>query len=175
MSKLLDRTTLAAASLLAACTTQPPAPVAIREAGGESEALAQSPEPVGIVVPPTAGKRGPIPVAPLNIATRCAYEDEGGTQATMALDVQEAAVKRFVAQVSIADRGICRFDLKDFHQTAWLPAAVLSANQGQCAVRVWQQYERVTVAFMDCEAQCTGEAYKYLWPILADKRSGECS
>lgn len=174
--KLLPASLIAA---LSACTTQSPAPVHDRQVGGQSEARAQAAVPIGpIAVPPlgaSARRPGPIPVSPLNVATRCAFKDEGGTEGRMALQVEEAAIKRFSAEVNIQHRGTCSFDLKDFRQTGKLPIAVLNANEGRCAVRVWQQYERVTVAFTDCESHCTGEAYSYLWPILADTRSGECS
>lgn len=173
-----SRAWLAPVLLLAACTTQPPAPVHTREAG-EREARSQAAAAFApIAVPPlgdSARKPGPIPVQPLNVSTRCAFKDEGGTEGRMVLRVEEADVKGFNVQVAILNRGICNFDLKDFRQTGKLPIAVLNANDGRCAVRVWQQYERVTVAFADCESHCTGDAYSYLWPILADTRSGECS
>lgn len=162
--------------LLAACTSQPPAPVHLRDAGAGREADSQAAAAIDIPLPPAARRKpGPLPVKPLNVATRCAFKDEGGTQGRMALQVEQADVKRFAAEVSIQHRGTCSFDLKDFHQTAKLPIAVLSANDGRCAVRVWQQHERITVAFADCESHCTGDAFSYLWPILADARSGECS
>ncbi|HEX8987450.1 MAG TPA: hypothetical protein VF816_05775 [Rhodocyclaceae bacterium] len=118
---------------------------------------------------------GPLPTRPLNVHAQCSYQDEGGTRASMALDVADADVQRFDAQVALGRHGTCSFNLKDFRQTDRLPIAVLKANHGTCAVRLWQQHERVTVAFTDCEAQCTGNAFEYLWPILTDTRSGECS
>ncbi len=162
--------------LLAACTSQPPAPVHMRDRGTEREAASQAAAPIEIAVPPLAQRKpGPLPIKPLNVATRCSFKDEVGTEGRMALQVEEADVKRFAAEVSIQNRGSCKFDLKDFHQTARLPIAVLNGNGDRCAVRVWQQHERVTVAFADCEAHCTGDAFSYLWPILADTSNGECS
>lgn len=154
-------------ALLAACTGVPQAPSRQPEEPAEAKAarpLADVPH-----------KPGPLPTQALNVHTQCSYEDEGGTRARMVLDVTDASVERFVAQVAIRNRGVCNFDLKDFRQTGKLPIAVLNANRGRCAVRVWQQHERVTVAFTDCEAQCTGNAFQYLWPILTDTRDGQCS
>ena len=73
------------------------------------------------------------------------------------------------------EHGACRFDLKDFRQTKELPAVELSQARGRCIVRVWEQGERVTVAFQQCEKMCSGNSYSYLWPILNDRRKGSCA
>jgi len=30
------------------------------------------------------------------------------------------------------------------------------------------------VAFNNCQKMCSGDAYTYLWPILANARNGSC-
>jgi hypothetical protein len=44
---------------------------------------------------------------------------------------------------------------------------------------MWEQEldrsKGVTVAFSGCQAQCSGESFSYLWPILVDTRNGRCS
>ena len=86
-----------------------------------------------------------------------------------------AAVKRFTAEVSIPKQGLCRFDIKNFRQTAKLPNVVLTDAQSTCVVRMWEQEKGVTVAFNACESKCSGDAFSYLWPILVDTRNGRCS
>ena len=112
---------------------------------------------------------------PINVKTECNFRDESGYNGALKLDVAEAKVKAFEAQVNIPKRGACRFDLKDFRQTKELPAIELSQPRGRCIVRVWEQGERVTVAFQQCEKMCSGNSYSYLWPILNDRRKGSCA
>lgn len=128
--------------------------------------------------PPAAdkpAKPGPIPVRPLNVKTECSFRDETGYNGALKLNVTEAKVHAFEAKVNIPKRGACRFDLKDFRQTKELPAIELSQAKGRCIVRVWEQGERVTVAFQQCEKMCSGNSYSYLWPILNDRRKGSCA
>ena len=128
--------------------------------------------------PPVAAKParpGPIPVRPLNVRTECNFRDETGYNGALELDVAEAKVRAFEAKVNIPRRGACRFDLKDFRQTKELPAIELSQAKGSCIVRVWEQGERVTVAFQQCEKMCSGNSYSYLWPILNDRSKGSCA
>jgi hypothetical protein len=140
---------------------------------------AQAPPPSPVAkAPPAAAKParpGPIPVRPLNVKTECSFRDETGYNGALKLDVAEAKVNAFEARVNIPKRGACRFDLKDFRQTKELPAIELSQAKGRCIVRVWEQGERVTVAFQQCEKMCTGNSYSYLWPILNDRQRGSCA
>jgi hypothetical protein len=131
-------------------------------------------------VPPVAAKArtkkpGPIPTRALNLKTECRFRDETGYNGALKLNVAEAKVQAFEAKVNIPKRGACRFDLKDFRQTKELPAIELSQTKGRCIVRVWEQGERVTVAFQQCEKMCSGNSYSYLWPILNDRRKGSCA
>ena len=156
-----------AAVLLGACAAPEKAPPSAEAATKGPVAAAQP-----AAKPP---KPGPIPVRPLNIKTDCSFRDETGYNGALKLDVAEAKVKAFEAQVNIPKRGACRFDLKDFRQTKELPAIELSQARGRCIVRVWEQGERVTVAFQQCEKMCSGNSYSYLWPILNDRRKGSCA
>jgi hypothetical protein len=119
-------------------------------------------------------KLKPMPVQALNVSTKCAFHDEGGTRGKLDLQVKNAEVQRFTAEVSMSKRGICRFDMKNFRQTASLPAVLLADNGSACLVRMWAQDKGVTVAFNGCQAQCSGESFSYLWPILVDTRNGRC-
>jgi hypothetical protein len=167
-------------SLLAACAGQPPAPVVFRDTGGGVEQKSLAARPLGVISVPLAASSGkrmpaPIPVRPLNVSTQCEFRDEVGTHGRMALQIEEASVKRFNAEVTIPKRGVCSFDLARFRQTEKLPTPVLSAGDSSCRVYIWEQGNAVTVAFNACEAYCTADAYDYLWPILVDNPSGECA
>jgi hypothetical protein len=119
-------------------------------------------------------KRGPIPTRALNVAADCAFKDETGYRGVMKLRVAAAQVRTFEARVDIPGRGACRFDLRDFRQTASMPNVALSAQRSRCIVRMWEQGRRVTVAFNNCQDRCSGKAYLYLWPIMADAQTGRC-
>lgn len=93
----------------------------------------------------------------------------------MKLIIEQATVQAFEAAVDIPRRGVCRFDLKNFHQTQALPTVELSHRRNACIVRVWEQGERVTVAFHECRKMCSGNAWEHLWPILNDRRDGSCA
>ena len=116
-----------------------------------------------------------MPEAPLDVRTKCNFRDVAGGHGRMDLQVNKSEVKRFVAEVTIPKQGICRFDMKHFEQTGRLPNVVLSAKDGSCTVRMWEQEKGVTVAFNSCQSQCGGDAFSYLWPILVDTRSGRCA
>jgi len=155
--------------VLCACATPDKAP----------PPAAETPLPAPVeTTPPVVAKTarpGPIRMRPLNVKTECKFRDETGYNGALKLDVAEAKVRSFAAKVNIPKRGSCRFDLKDFRQTKSLPAIELSQNKGRCIVRVWEQGERVTVAFQQCEKMCSGNAHSYLWPIVNDRNKGSCA
>jgi hypothetical protein len=167
---------MAVCLLVSGCITQPPAPVSVRDVGsrmgGDVEQQAAGAVPA-IVLPRV--RPGAQPVRAINASVQCAFADEVGTRGHLNLQVEEADVKHFLAQVTMPKRGVCNFDLRDFHQTARLPAVVLASSKDVCSVRMWEQGSQVTVAFSNCEAYCSGDAFTYLWPILADRPSGTCS
>lgn len=115
-----------------------------------------------------------IHTRPLNVKTRCSFRDEvTGSRGKLDVQVAEAEVKRFSAEVFIPKHGMCRFDMKDFAQADKQPVKLTHASS-KCAVRMWEQGDRVTVAFNDCPAQCEGDAFDYVWPILVDRKGGRC-
>ncbi|ATE62156.1 hypothetical protein [Thauera sinica] len=146
---------VAAALLAAACATpllQPSASPELRPGAG--------------------GRLKPMPVRPLDIRADCRFKDEAGYGASTMLDVSYAEVKAFSASVDIPRRGSCRFD-GEFAQVRRTPHVELRARDG-CTVSIWEQGEQVTVAFNDCAARCTRGAFDYVWPIIVDRRSGQC-
>lgn len=124
---------------------------------------------------PKAGKPGPIPTRPLNVKADCIFRDETGYGGTMKLAIEQARVLSFQASVSIPRRGNCKFDLKNFRQTREMPNVMLNHLHDRCIVHVWEQGERVTVAFQQCQKMCSGDAWEGLWPILIDTRDGSCA
>ena len=117
----------------------------------------------------------PMPEKALEVKTRCTFRDVAGGHGSMDLQVSKAEVKRFTAEVSIPKQGLCRFQMKDFKQTATLPNVVLTDTDSGCVVRMWEQEKKVTVAFNACQSKCGGDAFSYLWPILVNTRNGQCS
>lgn len=120
-------------------------------------------------------KLKPIPDRALDVRTKCSFHDVAGGRGSMDLQVTKAEVKRFIAEVNIPKQGLCRFDMKNFRQTASLPNVVLTDGSSGCVVRMWEQEKGVTVAFNACQDKCSGDAFSYLWPILVDTKSGRCS
>jgi len=120
-------------------------------------------------------KLKPIPDKALDVRTQCSFKDVQGGRGSMDLQVTKAEVKRFVAEVTIPKQGLCRFEMKQFEQTARMPNVVLTDRQSACTVRMWEQEKGVTVAFNSCQARCSGDAFSYLWPILVDTRNGRCA
>jgi len=121
----------------------------------------------------------PQPTRPLNVRSRCAHRDAVGTRTRLDMQVKDAEVKNFSAEVTIPKRGTCRFDLKNFTQREKLPQVVLAAkDKSGCTVRMWEQdsgkQRQVTIAFNACRAACDGDTFDYLWPILVDAKTGRC-
>jgi hypothetical protein len=169
--------------LLVACATPPPAPAPVPVAApapvAAAPAVIEAPPPAVIKSQPLKHLPGrnlkAMPDKALEVRTKCTFRDVAGGRGSMDLQVSKAEVKRFVAEVMIPKQGLCRFELKNFRQTASLPTVVLSDEASGCVVRIWQQERGVTVAFNACQAQCAGDAFSYLWPILVDTRTGRCS
>lgn len=170
---LLHRSLLPLAAVVAGCATtqRPPAPGApAPEAAPEQHAA----PPARPTSRRAAALLKQLPNRPLNVAADCSFRDPNGYQGRMKLEVRNAQVRRFEAQVDVPDHGSCRFDLRGFEQTAVRPVT-LKAHSGDCAVHMWEQGRQVTVAFGECRSQCGGNARDYLWPILVDAARGGCS
>ena len=117
----------------------------------------------------------PIPARPLDARADCSYRDETGTSGTLKLEVVRARVRTFEASVNYPRHGICRFTLGDFRQTLEQPSIELSQQGGACIVRMWEQGNRVTVAFQHCNNMCSGSAYEQLLPIIYYRHDGSCA
>ena len=169
---------LAPALLLAACATPVPEPQPPLSAE-PATVIAEPPQRARMESQPLKHLLGrnlkPIPDKALEVRTKCNFRDVAGGRGTMDLQVSRAEVRRFVAQVSIPKQGVCRFEMKDFEQTARLPNVVLTDQATGCVVSMWEQERGLTVAFNACQAKCSGDAFSYLWPILVDTRNGRCS
>ena len=165
--RLANRTAaLIPALLLAACATPSPAPIPAAKPDGGT---------VVVPAPPPEARGGlkPIPVRPLNIRANCHFKDEVGYAASTVLDISYSEVRAFAATVDVPKHGSCRFDLADFEQVRKEPHIELRARDG-CKVLVWEQGEKVTVAFTECANRCTRGTFDYVWPILVDRPSGQC-
>lgn len=161
---------------ISACAVPDRAPQAIPPAEpAQSGAEIKLPPVATAPRKPKVGKPGPIPTRALNVRADCQFHDESGYNGTLTLTVEQARVQTFAAHVNIPRRGNCKFDLKNFRQTRELPNVVLSHLSDRCIVHVWEQGERVTVAFQQCQKMCSGDAWEGLWPILIDTRDGSCA
>lgn len=124
-------------------------------------------------------KRGikPHDTAPVSVVSQCAHVDEIGTATQLNLKVGDGEVSDFLAEVAIKGRGRCRFALADFRQEARMPQVLLRhARDDKCTVRMWrEQSEKITIAFTGCSKSCEGKAFDYLWPILVESKTGQCS
>jgi hypothetical protein len=71
--------------------------------------------------------------------------------------------------------GACRFNLRDFEQVEKMPQALLRHRlETGCTVRMWEQGNKVTIAFDNCQKSCEGDAFSYLWPLIVEGKSGRC-
>ncbi len=162
---------------LAACAEVPvkaPEPV-VEVAPAVEDVPAEKPWPQ-VTLKHLAGRDlKPMPTRPLNVKSRCSHRDAIGTLTQLDLQVREAEVRRFDARVTMKGKGTCSFNLKNFTQKEKLPQALLMAKDGSdCSVRLWEQGQRVTVAFNNCAQACEKDAYSYLWPIMVEAKSGKC-
>lgn len=183
-ARLLYASFTLAVALLAGCAVQPPAPEV--RSGGEAVPAPRAPEAARPTPPPAApdsrqstrlaarqhaaqGKR------PLTVHTSCRFADETGYSGRLDLAVDHDDVRQLAADVSIPRHGNCHFALPEFRQAGLRPGVLLNSLGGACTVRMWEQGARVSVAFSNCAAHCSGGSHEYLWPILVDTRTGECS
>lgn len=124
-------------------------------------------------------KRGikPHDTSPISVTSQCSHKDEIGTVTKLSLRVEDGDVEDFSADVTMKGHGRCRFNLADFRQESRSPNVILRhAREKRCTVRMWrEQTEKVTIAFTDCQKSCEGRAFDYLWPILVESKTGQCS
>ena len=121
--------------------------------------------------------RAPAPTGPLSLRADCSGRDPSGYAEQIALNVSDGLVGRLEARVEIPGKGSCSFQLAQFRQTKRTPFVELLAlrDGSRCAVRIWTQGDRVTVAPTDCEEMCTRPgAFEFVWPIALSARTGSC-
>ncbi|MBK6595677.1 MAG: hypothetical protein IPG23_24940 [Burkholderiales bacterium] len=107
---------------------------------------------------PKAKRPGPIPTRALNVAAECRFRDETGYNGNMKLTIEQAKVQTFEAAVNIPRRGV------SLRSEEFSPDTGLAHRRAQPPTRrlrrqVWEQGERVTVAFHECRKmlrQCLG-------------------
>jgi len=117
----------------------------------------------------------PQPTRPLNVRAKCSTRDAIGTTRRLDLLVKDASVQTFDAQVTMKEYGACRFNLREFEQIEKMPQALLRHRQESgCTVRMWEQGNKVTIAFDNCPKSCEGDAFSYLWPLIVEGKSGRC-
>lgn len=109
----------------------------------------------------------PAPAAAgLNFSGNCVGKDESGYAENVRVEVVGGQVRAFDGRIDIPGRGSCSYRLADFAQTRQAPYVELMARSGSaCAVRMWQQGDRITLAPTDCTEKCTRGAFEYAWPV----------
>ena len=116
--------------------------------------------------PPPATQIPGAAAAGLTFTGNCVGREETGYAENVRLEVAGGQVRAFEARIDIPSRGSCSYQLADFQQSRQAPFVELlaRANTG-CAVRVWQQGDRITLAATDCAEKCTRGAFEYAWPV----------
>ena len=117
----------------------------------------------------------PITGEPLTAKTDCKFRDEDGYRGRLQMTVNSSAIEQLEARVDVPRRGSCQFRFTNFRQIESRPVPVLESRQSACKISLYEQGEKVAVAFRNCRKECEGNAVDYLWPILVDTRDGTCS
>ncbi|MFN0163260.1 MAG: hypothetical protein ACKVQQ_18695 [Burkholderiales bacterium] len=134
-----------------------------------------TPAPGGPPGPTTEGRPVvvPAPATGLNFAGSCVGRDESGYAENAQVRVADGKVAQMNVRIDVPSRGNCRYQLAVFKQTKQTPFVELVANNdATCAVRMWQQGDRITLAATDCASQCTGSAFEYAWPVEFNAKGG---
>jgi hypothetical protein len=189
--KLLGRTVplalvLAIGAMTGGCADLKDKVSEIRESIRKMRGLQPAPPPP---LPPTMQAAPPAPATPaaavevpaaiperaLSVRAECTSRDETGYTESIRLAVEQGRVGMLEAKFEIPRRGSCGFQLSDFRQTRAAPHVELQSSTGtKCTVRMWEQGSRFTVAFSDCQEQCTRGAFDYVWPVELNSRDGTC-
>ena len=117
------------------------------------------------------------PARSLSLRADCSGRDPNGYAERIALNVSNGLVHYLDASVDVPRQGSCSFRLAQFRQTKRTPfVELLALREGsRCAVRIWTQGDRVTVAPTDCQEMCVGPgAFESVWPIALSARTGSC-
>ena len=123
--------------------------------------------------PPAAAELPGTAATGLNLNGNCVAKEETGYAENVRVTVAGGQVRALDARIDIPKRGSCRYQLADFRQTKQTPfVELLARSNSACAVRMWQQGDRITVAATDCEEKCTRGAFEYAWPVLFNAGGG---
>jgi len=123
--------------------------------------------------PPPAAEIPPAAAAGLNLNGNCVGKEESGYAENVRVSVANGEVRALDARIDIPKRGSCRYQLADFRQTRQAPfVELLARSNAACAVRMWQQGDRITLAATDCEEKCTRGAFEYAWPVELNAAGG---
>jgi hypothetical protein len=132
----------------------------------------REPAPPPPAPPPVAQIPAPA-AAGMSLIGNCVGKEETGYAENVHFDVAGGVVRQLDARIDIPGRGSCRFQISDFRQTKQAPFVELLARSGSaCALRMWQQGDRITVAATDCAEKCARGAFDYLWPIELNTAGG---
>jgi len=125
--------------------------------------------------PPPAADMPVAAAAGLDLNGNCVGKEETGYAENVQVSVARGQVRALNARIDIPGRGSCRFDLAGYRQTQQAPfVELLSRSDPACALRIWQQGDRVTLAATDCQAACARGAFDYLWPVQFQSPGGGC-
>jgi hypothetical protein len=124
--------------------------------------------------PPSASEMPATAAAGLSLNGNCVGREDTGYAENVRVTVAGGKVSALDARIDIPKRGSCRYQLADFRQTKQVPfVELLSRSNSACALRMWQQGDRITLAPTDCAEKCTGGAFEYAWPVEFST-SGAC-
>ena len=144
-------------------TPSPPVP-AQTPAPGQSPAPGQTPG-VGDTPAPVAGG--------MSFKGNCVGKDETGYVENAQVTVAGGQVTQLAVRIDIPKRGSCRYQLAAFNQTKQTPfVELLAKSNSTCALRMWQQGDRITFAATDCADKCAKGAFEYAWPLEFDATGG---
>lgn len=133
----------------------------------------KEPAPPPPAPPPVAEIPAPA-AAGLNFSGHCVGKDEGGYAEDARAQVAGGQVRELEVRIDIPKRGTCSYRLSEFTQTRQAPYVELLARAGgACAIRMWQQGDRITLAPTDCADKCTRGAFEYAWPVQFNT-AGRC-
>lgn len=125
--------------------------------------------------PPSSTEMPPEAAAGLSLNGNCVGREESGYAENVRVNVARGQVSALDARIDIPKRGSCRFQLAGYRQTRQAPFVELQSRaNAACALRMWQQGDRVTLAASDCPEACARGAFEYLWPVQFQSPGGGC-
>jgi hypothetical protein len=122
---------------------------------------------------PPAADIHPASAAGLTLPGNCVGKDETGYVENARINVTSGQVRQLAVRIDIPKGGSCRYQLAAFRQTKQTPFVEMLANSNPgCALRMWQQGDRVTFAATDCAEKCSKGAFDYAWPVEFNTSGG---